>query len=655
MLRFTLTLDRASSSATTVDVRTVAFGGATEGVDYQALAPTTITFSAGQIAKSVDVTVNGDTLDEGDYESFYLELTNPTGADFGGGYTGATYIEGRIYDDDGAGIPLPSPTVTATSGSVVEGDAGDVVLHFTVSLDRISATPVSVGTSVNDYTATSPDDYVAVAPATLTFAPGQTIKDVAVTVHGDTLDEGNYELLYLQLDNPSGATLATSFVYGYIYDDDAAGPGQIRFASASQSAGERDGSATIYVDRIGGQSGAVSVHFAVTSGTASSPGDFELASGTLNWADGDDVPKPITVTVHQDSDVEGPETVEISLDSPGGGATLGIPATMTLTILDDDTPSAHLTLVKSVDNTGGGTALATAWTLSASGPSSISGSTGSPAVTNATVVPGTYGLAESGGPANYSAGAWSCTAGTLTGSSLVLADGDSASCTITNTFVPPSGGACSATDSTTTVERISPPASLKLNKLTSNTCVRFFDERQDVTLQKALKVDISRPGRYELRRSLNPSSKIAVGTSVDSHILHADNVGTTNVRLQGSVTLDAAIIGVIVTDGSLDKSDLLGSPGTKYPNGLDHRGLEFAGLSNGGDIVLLSADRRTLTFNIRFGSVLDEIRVITANPPRAPSISDVRVHERAGRGGSGSDALPAEPRAQEIARRRPAS
>ena len=48
---------------------------------------------------------------------------------------------------------------------------------------------------------------------------------------------------------------------------------------------------------------------------------------------------------------------------------------------------------------------------------------------------GTYTLAESGGPAGYTAGAWSCTGGTLAGSSLVLAAGDSASCSITNTFV----------------------------------------------------------------------------------------------------------------------------------------------------------------------------------------------------------------------------
>ena len=98
--------------------------------------------------------------------------------------------------------------------------------------------------------------------------------------------------------------------------------------------------------------------------------------------------------------------------------------------------TAELTLTKTVDNTGGGTALATDWTLSATGPTTISGSTGAPAVTNAVVSPGTYTLAETG-PTGYTASAWSCTDGTLTGNSLVLAAGDAASCSITNTFVPP--------------------------------------------------------------------------------------------------------------------------------------------------------------------------------------------------------------------------
>jgi hypothetical protein len=94
---------------------------------------------------------------------------------------------------------------------------------------------------------------------------------------------------------------------------------------------------------------------------------------------------------------------------------------------------AHLTLTKSVNNDNGGSAVATAWTLSATGgPSTITGTTGTATVTNAGVKAGTYTLSESGGPAGYTASAWSCIGGTLSGSQITLGPGESASCTITN-------------------------------------------------------------------------------------------------------------------------------------------------------------------------------------------------------------------------------
>src|SRR4029079_11404776 len=96
---------------------------------------------------------------------------------------------------------------------------------------------------------------------------------------------------------------------------------------------------------------------------------------------------------------------------------------------------AHLTLTKAIDNTGGGSAQATDWTLSATGRTTIAGHTGDPSITAAAVGAGTYTLAETG-PAGYSASAWQCTGGTLTGSSRGLAAGATASCSITNTFVP---------------------------------------------------------------------------------------------------------------------------------------------------------------------------------------------------------------------------
>jgi uncharacterized repeat protein (TIGR01451 family)/LPXTG-motif cell wall-anchored protein len=93
--------------------------------------------------------------------------------------------------------------------------------------------------------------------------------------------------------------------------------------------------------------------------------------------------------------------------------------------------AAHLTLVKTITNDNGGTAAATDWTLSASGPTPISGATGDTSVTNAAVTNGTYTLSESG-PSGYTAGSWSCSGGTQNGSQITLAAGQSATCTINN-------------------------------------------------------------------------------------------------------------------------------------------------------------------------------------------------------------------------------
>ena len=122
----------------------------------------------------------------------------------------------------------------------------------------------------------------------------------------------------------------------------------------------------------------------------------------------------------------------------GTSLVLAAGETATCTITNTFIPPlpAQLTLAKSLVNTGGGTAQATDWTLSASGPTPISGHTGEPSVTAAPVSAGTYSLAETG-PAGYSPSGWSCSAGSLTGTSLVLAAGETATCTITNTFIPP--------------------------------------------------------------------------------------------------------------------------------------------------------------------------------------------------------------------------
>jgi hypothetical protein len=122
---------------------------------------------------------------------------------------------------------------------------------------------------------------------------------------------------------------------------------------------------------------------------------------------------------------------------------------VTCTITNNDTPAvlAHLTLVKQVVNNDGGTAVPTDWQLTAAGPTTITGTTGSTTVTDAEVGPGSYDLSESGGPAGYDASDWTCTGASISGVSVDLSAGDTATCTIVNDDIP---ATVSPTETTTT-------------------------------------------------------------------------------------------------------------------------------------------------------------------------------------------------------------
>ncbi|MCB0178652.1 MAG: hypothetical protein KDI62_10515 [Anaerolineae bacterium] len=105
--------------------------------------------------------------------------------------------------------------------------------------------------------------------------------------------------------------------------------------------------------------------------------------------------------------------------------------TITCTFVnDDDTPS--LKLVKVVENgdNPGGSAAPNEWTLSASGPTGFSGTTG--VTSDADFDAGTYDLSESG-PIGYLPSDWVCVGGNQTDSdSVTIGLGDDVICTITN-------------------------------------------------------------------------------------------------------------------------------------------------------------------------------------------------------------------------------
>src|SRR5207247_201606 len=92
------------------------------GLDY-VLASGTLTFDPGDIAKTVNVTVVGDDVPEPD-ETFTVDLSNVTGT-------------ANLLDDSGVGTITnddATPAISVDPGSVSEGDSGDTILSFDVTL-----------------------------------------------------------------------------------------------------------------------------------------------------------------------------------------------------------------------------------------------------------------------------------------------------------------------------------------------------------------------------------------------------------------------------------------------------------------------------------------------------------------------------------------
>ncbi len=144
----------------------------------------------------------------------------------------------------------------------------------------------------------------------------------------------------IALGNPTnGLTLASqSSTVLTIIDDDTVAPmpGSIALTNAAYNVAENGGTATIFVTRTGGSTGAVAVNFATGGGTAQVGTKYTATSGTLNWADGDTATKSFTIPINDNQAVDGDKTVGIALSNATNGVTFGSPSTATLTIVDDD-------------------------------------------------------------------------------------------------------------------------------------------------------------------------------------------------------------------------------------------------------------------------------------------------------------------------------
>ena len=116
--------------------------------------------------------------------------------------------------------------------------------------------------------------------------------------------------------------------------------GEFSIDPTTLSINEGAGTATFTVNRTGGSTGAATVGFSTTAGTATAGSDFAVTSGTLSFAEGV-TSQTFTVAIIDDGVAESDESFTVAIAAPTGGATIGINSTSTVTIIDDDAVVAN--------------------------------------------------------------------------------------------------------------------------------------------------------------------------------------------------------------------------------------------------------------------------------------------------------------------------
>ena len=346
-MTFKVTLSPASGKPVSVAYADATTGTATSATDYAAISPGTLNFAAGQTEKTVDVTVNGDTIDELN-ETVVLRLSSPSNAALSGG---AQTLDGTgtINDDD-------TPTVSVADATAVnEGDDPDttVDMSFTVTLSEASSLAVTVPYTLSG-TATGGSDYETPSSTSLSIPAGDSSGTIVIKVKGDALDEPN-ETIIVTLGAPTNATVSTTAGAGTgtgtINDDDGTPSVTLKLSSASIT--ENGGSSTVTASLSGASHQAVTLTVAAAAVDPATSSDFTLSGTTLTIAAGSTTSTGTVTITAVDNRVDAPnKTVTVSATASGGGVTN--PGNQTLTINDDDAAPSGITLSVSPAKLGEG-------------------------------------------------------------------------------------------------------------------------------------------------------------------------------------------------------------------------------------------------------------------------------------------------------------
>jgi CSLREA domain-containing protein len=317
----TVTVTKTGATAFTATVHYATSDGTAAAPGDYTNTSGDLTFAPGETSKDFTVSITNDNVFEAS-ESFNVTLSAPGNATLGTPSSATV----TIADNDAQ----PTFQFSQTTYS-----AGEAAGNATLIVTKTGATSLSatVHFATSDGTAVAPGDYTA-ASGDLTFLANETSKQIQVPIVDDTAVENN-ETFTVTLTAPSGATLGSPSSASVTIVDNDTLP-QVRWTSATYTADENSGGATLMVTRSGNDSGTVVVHYSTSDGSAKAGSDYTATSGDLTFLPGGPPEQTVTVPLINDNIPESTENFTVTLSAPSGG-TIGTPSSATVSITDTDT------------------------------------------------------------------------------------------------------------------------------------------------------------------------------------------------------------------------------------------------------------------------------------------------------------------------------
>lgn len=326
----------ATVTATTADISASRFS------DYLT-TQFAVSFNPGETARVIRVPLTGDST---------LERTEILGM----GLSGAVNLVaggdgyGTIFDNDAN----TGNAVISLHDQVI--DEGDAFARVLISLDRPSATPITVRVATGSGTALSEVDYAGIE-RDIIFAPGQMVQTFTVPVFNDD-DAEQDEQFVVTLSNPSAGSLGRSSGSVLIGRSDLPNSPSPIVSTRTVTVGEADPSAPLVVQLSAPAAVRTFVDVQTSDQSGSRFSDYLTLSDRIFFEPGQTT-RVVPVSVTEDTTVETAELVLLSMSAPSG---LALGSVGNLIIRDNDANgTVGIAIGDAIVNEGEGFAVLPVW------------------------------------------------------------------------------------------------------------------------------------------------------------------------------------------------------------------------------------------------------------------------------------------------------